>query len=76
MNNDAKDDQGTTAEQARTMLENLCESGFDSDAGKLALVLGRDVDEINDLLSGTEEVDDDLLMKIRGIAQERNIEIE
>jgi len=40
-----------------------------------ALALGRDDDEIGEFLTGENEVDDDLLMKIRGIAQQRHIDI-
>lgn len=70
------DDQGTTPEEARLLLENLCETGFDDDTEKLAVALGRDEDEIISMLEGSEEIDEDLLMKIQGIAQERNLEIE
>ena len=37
----------------------------------LAEGLGRSVEEIEAWLSGTEEIDDDGEMKIRGLAQER-----
>lgn len=76
MNSGTIDDHGTTSEQARTLLENLCETGFNADVEELAIALGRDADEVGDLLDGTEEIDEDLLMKIRGIAQARNLEIE
>lgn len=50
--------------------------GFDGNTAELALVLGRTPDEIGNILDGSEPVDDDLAMKVRGIAQERGISIE
>jgi hypothetical protein len=78
MNNkgQAIDSQGTSAEDAFELLDNLCENGFEGDVSKLALALGRDEDEINSFFDGEQNIDEDLLMKIRGIAQERGIEIE
>lgn len=70
------DSNGTTAEEARKNLSALCENGFDGDIVKFAVALGREREEIAACLSGEEQIDDDLLMKIRGLAQERNIEIE
>lgn len=70
------DDLGTTAEQARELLGNLLENGFDNDTGLLSTALGRPEEEINSFIDGDEEIDGDLLMKIRGIAEERDIEIE
>lgn len=75
MNENAIDDKGTTQEQGLEMLHRLREDGFDGDIKELAAVLGRDEEEINDILDGSEEIDEDLLMKIRGIAQARDIEI-
>ena len=69
------DDQGTTQEEARSLLENFCLNGFD-DIDEAALVLGRPSDELTDFINGDEVIDDDLVMKLRGIAQERGIEIE
>jgi plasmid maintenance system antidote protein VapI len=70
------DDQGTTQEQAQKMLEDFCNKGFNGEIGKAALVLGRPTEEIKNFLDGEETIDDDLAMKIRGIAQERGIDIE
>jgi hypothetical protein len=75
-NNDAIDSMETSPEEAKELLTNLCENGFAGDAEELAIALGRDKEEIHDLLSGEEDVDEDLLMKVRGIAQEREIEID
>jgi len=69
------DDNGTTQEEARELLANFCLKGFDDDVDKAALVLGRSSEEITDFINADELIDDDLVMKIRGIAQERGIEI-
>lgn len=76
INNQAIDSEGTTRAQARKMLANLCENGFSGDVEKLAVALGRDEGEIKSFLDGAGEIDEDLLMKIRGIAQQRGLEIE
>lgn len=73
--NQKVDSDGTTREEAKSMLKNLCEKGFSGDAGQMAVVLGRTTEELENILSGNDEVDDDLAMKVKGIAQERNIEI-
>lgn len=70
------DDQGTTQEQAREMLEKFCREGFENDKEKCALVLGRTADEIDGFINGDETIDNDFVMKMHGIAEERNIEIE
>jgi hypothetical protein len=59
-----------------TALEQLHDRGFGGDTFMLALALGREEDQIKDILSGVAEMDDDLEIKVRGIAQERNIEID
>lgn len=76
MNKNVIDDQVTTTEEARLLLESLCETGFNSDTEEIAGALGRDEDEILSMLDGSEDIDEDLLMKIHGIAQERNLKIE
>lgn len=76
MNENIVNDQGTTQSQVRQMLEKLNENGFDGNVENLALVLGRTEDEIARMLDGSENIDDDLAMKIRGIAAERHIEID
>jgi hypothetical protein len=70
------DDRGTTQNEGRTLLKRLRDNGFDSSDEKLALALGRPVEQVEAWMSGDEPVDDDVIMKARGIAQDRNIEIE
>jgi hypothetical protein len=69
------DDQGTDQQGAREMLRRFCERGFKNDVAAAALVLGRPEDELRQIMDEQFFVDDDLAMKIKGIAQERNINI-
>jgi hypothetical protein len=70
------DGKGTDQEHARQMLLNLCDRGFGGDPGEASLVLGRPAEELQQILNGQMHVDDDLAMKVRGIANTRNIDIE
>jgi hypothetical protein len=72
------DDRGTNQSEGRALLKNLRDRGFDSSDEKLAVALGRPVEEVTALMaeSDNEQVDDDVVMKARGIAKERGIEIE
>ena len=70
------DDRGTGQAEAKVLLENMFTKGFESNMEKLSLALGRSVDELNDMLAGREAIDDDLVMKVRGIAVHRGIDIE
>ncbi len=72
----ALDERGTTPEQATEMLQKLLHA-FENDKGKLAVALGRDEEEVGHALSGNSEAfDDDLVMKIRGLAQQRGVDLE
>jgi hypothetical protein len=73
---DAVDDRGTSQDEARTLLKKLRDWGFDSSDEQLAVALGRPVEEVKGWIEGTEPVDDDVIMKARGIAKQRGIEIE
>ena len=73
---DAVDDRGTNQEEGRSLLKNLRDQGFDSSDEQLALALGRPVEEVEAWMNGREPVDDDVIMKARGIATERGISIE
>lgn len=70
------DDRGTTAGPAAEMLQKML-AAFDGNKEKLAVALGRTEDEVSHALSGNSEAfDDDLVMKMRGIAKERGINLE
>ena len=70
------DDRGTDQEEAQRMLANLRDKGFEGNNEKLAVVLGRTVEQVQAMISGAETIDDDVVMKSRGIALHRGIEIE
>ncbi|HYN85167.1 MAG TPA: hypothetical protein VER32_07945 [Pyrinomonadaceae bacterium] len=73
---DALDDRGTDATGGVALLRRLRDAGFDGDNEKFSIALGRPVEEIAAWLEGRETPDDDIIMKARGIARERSIEIE
>jgi hypothetical protein len=70
------DDRGTNQTEGRALLRKLRDAGFESSDEKLALALGRPVEEVEAWTGGMEPVDDDVIMKARGIALQRGIEIE
>lgn len=70
------DDRGTDASGGSALLKRLRDQGFDSDNEKFSLAMGRPVEEIAALMDGSEPPDDDIVMKARGIAKERGVEIE
>ncbi len=53
------------------VLKRLKTEVFESSDEKLALALGRPVEEVQNWFSGEEEIDEDAEMKIHGLAQER-----
>jgi hypothetical protein len=74
--NEAVDDRGTDQEEGRAILKRLRDNGFEASDEKLAVALGRPIEEVQAWTGGTETVDDDVIMKARGIAKERGITIE
>lgn len=70
------DERGTTPEEARAMLQKLRDDAFEGSDEKAAVALGRAEQEIFDVLHGNLEFDDDLMMKVRGIAKERGVNLE
>lgn len=77
-NEGAVDDRGTSEAGGREILKRLRDKGFEADDEKLAVALGRPVEEVQGWTAGgdDEPVDDDIIMKARGIAKERGIELE
>lgn len=69
------DDKGTDQEEARRMLTALRDRGFESDNEKLAVALGRSSEQVQRWIDGMETIDDDVVMKARGIAIHRGIEV-
>jgi hypothetical protein len=70
------DDRGTNIQTGLEMLRRLRDQGFEGDNLKLSVTLGRPVEEVEAWMQGAEPPDDDIIMKARGIAKERGIEIE
>ena len=58
-------------------MKRLRDEGFEADDERLAVALGRPVEEVQGWMAGdaNEPVDDDIIMKARGIAKERGIEL-
>jgi hypothetical protein len=72
----AVDDRGTSESEGRNLLLNLRDKGFEGSDQKLALALGRPVEDVQGWIAETKTVDDDVVMKARGIAKERGIAVE
>jgi hypothetical protein len=72
----ALDDRGTDTEGGLELLRRLRDAGFEGDDEKLAVALGRPLEEVSAWMAGSQPPDDDIIMKARGIAKERGIEIE
>lgn len=70
------DERGTSQTEGRAILKRLRDEGFEGSDEKLAVALGRPLEEVQGWTGGAEPVDDDVVMKARGIAQERGIEVE
>ena len=70
----ARENQSTAA-SAKEAMERLLDRGFGGDKFMFALALGRSEEQIEGMLNGAEDIDEDLEMKVRGIAQERGIDI-
>ena len=70
------DDKGTDQEEAKSILTTLRDQGFDADNQKLAVALGRTNEQVEAMISGAETIDDDVVMKARGIAIHRGIEVD
>ena len=73
---DAVDDRGTNQSEGRALLRHLRDRGFNSSDEQLAVALGRPIEEVEAWTGGRAPVDDDVVMKARGIAKERGIDIE
>lgn len=69
------DDQGTGQEKAAKILRNLRDRAFEASDEKLAVALGRRVEEVAGWNAG-QLIDDDVVMKARGIAMNRGVHIE
>lgn len=70
------DDRGTGQEQAAQILRKLRDRAFEASDEKLAIALGRPMEELAAWQAGRELIDDDVVMKARGIAMHRGVRVE
>src|SRR4051812_22121215 len=70
------DDRGTDQSEASEMLRSIRDQAFEGSDEKLALALGRPTDEIERWASGAGTIDGDIVLKARGLANQRGINIE
>jgi len=70
------DDRGTGQDEAAQILRNLRDRAFQASDERLALALGRPTEEVAAWNAGEEVIDDDVVMKARGIAMNRGVRIE
>ena len=70
------DDRGTGQKQAVKILTTLRDRAFEASDEKLAIALGRPVEEVAGWSAGQDIIDDDVVMKARGIAMNRGVHLE
>lgn len=70
------DDRGTDQGKAAKILRNLRDRAFEASDEKLAIALGRPLEEVTGWSAGSELIDDDVVMKARGIAMHRGVRVE
>jgi len=70
------DDRGNNQAHGRQMLQAFIDRGFSGSLENAGLALGWPNDKLEQHLEGKATIDDDLVMKMRGIATERNFTIE
>ena len=70
------DDRGTGQEKAAQILRKLRDRAFEASDEKLALALGRPMEEVAAWNAGLQVIDDDVVMKARGIAMHRGVHVE
>jgi len=66
------DEKGTDQSAAKDELKQFCDRHFNGEVAGAAVALGRTEEEISEMISGESVIDDDLMMKVRGIDQERS----
>jgi hypothetical protein len=70
------DDRGTGQQEASQILKRVRDAAFDASDEKLALALGRPTEEIEAWTNGGGTIDGDVVMKVRGLAVQRGVEIQ
>jgi hypothetical protein len=70
------DDRGTGQVKAARIIRKLRDRAFEASDEKLALALGRPTEEVAAWNAGRQVIDDDVVMKARGIAMNRGVHVE
>ncbi len=70
-NNDTVSGQGSGQQEARNLLDTVCSNLYEQDVKKTALALGRDAESLQKMLDGEEMIDEDLVMKMNGLIEQR-----
>lgn len=70
------DDHGTDQSQASNILKEIRDAAFDASNEKLAIALGRPIEEIEQWTNGSGLIDGDVVMKARALAIQRGVEVE
>lgn len=70
------DDLGTNQHDAAEILMTIRDAAFDSNDEKLAVALGRPVEEIEAWTTGDATIDGDAVIKARHLAEMRGVEIQ
>jgi hypothetical protein len=65
----------TTEPGGQNIIRELRDKGFHASDEQLAVALGRPPEEIHAMANGLEEPDEDAVIKARGIADQRGIEL-
>ncbi len=73
MREEITNNHGSNQAEVGQMLVSLSLDDFDSGIDNLAFALGRTADEIDAMLEGRQPIDEDLAIKIRGIACDRYV---
>ncbi|CAN5776272.1 hypothetical protein BH24ACI3_BH24ACI3_12490 [soil metagenome] len=68
---DTVDDLGTDQQGGRDLLAQFVSDISGSDLQKAALALGRDAESLENMLEGKATIDDDLVMKLKGLIEQR-----
>jgi hypothetical protein len=69
-------EKGISQSEAVQILTLLRDRAFESSDEKLALALGRPTEEVEAWTAGSAAIDEDALMKAKGIAMQRGVQIE
>ena len=70
-NNDAVSQNANEQPEARKLLGTVCSTIFEGNLAEVALALGRDEATLKKMLEGEVTIDEDLVMKMHGLVEQR-----